>query len=755
MTDAAGWGPATLQWLPLLDGAALWLAVALLVGSAVLSLLGAIRTSGPRATALFLLRIVALVLLTILMLGPTRVERRARSTRVPFVVLIDTSRSMVIADGGSPRIDRAAAWIRDAAPSIAALGAELDVMWLAADGRATPLPAAASGSLPAPTEPRTDLGPALLGLRDALAGRRPEAVVLISDGADRGALGRTFAERGEAGLKEALVSLPAPISVVTVGALGALADQRVDLQNPPPIAFVRRPLRFDVEVKQRGFEGTSVEVQLLEDGKALSQERVSLDGDGRGTASFVVRPDDPGPRTFSFVVPLREGDAVPSNNQIDTTVKVVRDRTRVLQITSRPSWDVKFLRGLLKADPNIDLVSFFIMRNDLRMGTLTRNAELSLIPFPAEELFSTDLPGFDLVVLQNFAFANLPEMPSDLYLENVARYVREGGALLLIGGDSSFGVVDLASSALAPVLPTEVPRVGPKEGRFQPWPTEAGLRHPITSGGLGVEAARARWSSLPPFTHHNPLGALAQGATPLLTAGDGGAPLLVAQSQGRGRVLAFAADGSWRWALSAQGAEGGGDHAAFYRSAIRWLVRDLEEQQVAIWTVRDNIRVGETIEAQVRVLDESYQPRAQTEVILTLRSSRGGDPIVLPGKTGPDGIFAAQVGATRPGTWWLDATAPALPEAARTGRARVSVLDREPELDDPEPRPALLQALASATGGAVLTRADLRDAPRRPSPPAKGEEQRLHAWWTHPLLLALIAGALVAEWWLRRRWGLR
>ena len=44
-------------------------------------------------------------------------------------------------------------------------------------------------------------------------------------------------------------------------------------------------------------------------------------------------------------------------------LKVIRDKVRALQVVGRPSWDERLLRRLLKRNPNVDLISFFILVN--------------------------------------------------------------------------------------------------------------------------------------------------------------------------------------------------------------------------------------------------------------------------------------------------------------------------------------------------------------------------------------------------------
>jgi hypothetical protein len=96
-------------------------------------------------------------------------------------------------------------------------------------------------------------------------------------------------------------------------------------------------------------------------------------------------------------------------------VRVIRDKIRVLQVAGAPSWDVRALRAMLEENPNVDLISFFILRTQDDIA-LVPNDEMSLIPFPTRELFEEQLPSFDVIVLQNFEF--LPYGIGD-YLDNI------------------------------------------------------------------------------------------------------------------------------------------------------------------------------------------------------------------------------------------------------------------------------------------------------------------------------------------------
>ena len=770
------------HWSPLLPG---WgLVLLALVAVALLAL--AWRSSGGvragKRRLLLGLRLGSLLLLSLVLLGPERVTTEGRSVRDPLVVLLDASRSMQVEDsGGHSRAQEVDAWMADRQETFEELRRDYDVRFFTVtdqlqpfaaglepqdDGssRSAPPPGgdlAAGGGGIRPTLAAegvsTDLGQALFGLTEALGGARPAAVLLVSDGADRAALGRALAAGGPEAVARLVAGLPYPVSTWAVGDPKGPADLAVRAVHAPPFGFVRRPLMVEADITSGGLPGVGARVLLHAEGELVAWEDVQLEQDGEQTVSFEVKPDRIGFHTYRVSVDVPEGDTIPSNNQLEFTVKVVRDRTRILQVTSRPSWDVKFLRRLLKTDPNIDLVSFFILRTGQSRG-LSRREELSLIAFPYDELFTQDLQGFDLVIFQNFWFGSFAPFPDHFFLRNIADYVEEGGALLMVGGDFSFGEAGYGTSALSRVLPTGVPQAGSEQERFRAALTSAGERHPVTRLDRDPGVSAERWGELTELQGVNPLGEPEPGGVVLATAGEGGSPLVAVRTVGRGRTMAFATDTSWRWALAGTSGPGAGhDHAGFWRGAIRWLVRDAEERQVQVITDKENYRLGESIQAQVRVFGEDYSPRSGADLhVLAWPVDREGEPLELNGVTDVAGQFGFALPADREGTLVVQVDVPSIGDPWGRSEARVSISDRGGELENPRVRRDLLAAVAEVTGGEAWIEApDPDDLPRKAADSLLAVDRRSEPLWASPWLLAALVLPLGLEWVLRRRMGLR
>ncbi len=731
----------TLVW-----SSPLWLVVSGGLGVGIAILLAAVPA--PRGSArwgeLGLLGLAGALLLAALA-GPTWVQEGDRVEAGRFVVLVDGSRSMEVLDGdGQPRSNSVAA-------RLAALpGAEV---YTFGDGLRPGAPTAFTAG-------DSDLGGALAAIGQRYAGERLEGIAVITDGIDRGGLRRRVLGDSRA----ALPRLAGPLTLYQVGENGDRVDVAVTDVRAGGFAFLRAPFALEADVRAVGTRPTAIAVSLTRDGQPAGTQTVALDADGKGTARFQVTPDAVGRFIFEASVPVMQGDAVPANNALSLAVRVVRDRVRVLQVNGSPSFDQKFLRLFLKEDPAVDLVSFFILRTDRDMGAGWDSSELSLIQFPYEKLFSSELWSFDLVIFQNFDYRPYFNRNADELLANIARHVRENGkAFVMIGGDRSFDLGSYASSPIADILPVAlgVKGEGMDAESFAPRLTDAGARHPITQIVADpVENARV-WAALSPLDGLNLSMGARPGAAVLLqhprrTAPDGSALPVVAVGQfGLGRSMALLGDSSWRWSFAEAG-EGRGNQAylRFWKNAMRWLIGDPEDQPLVVEANRENYQVGEEVRITARVRSVSFAAIAGAKVTATVVGPGGRQ--TLEGETRADGSVALALPASERGAHRVRVVARSAAGAV-IGEAQTAyaVTTRDPELEEVEPDAAFLQALAARTGGRYVAPGS-SDAPLRDLDAGRHVRDRKETRLYAAPLIPLLFGVLVsASWWLRRRVGYR
>lgn len=791
MNPEAATAPAFNDWdlvsLSTLPSAVLWAAAAALVVAVLLSWQS--TRGAPLSTRLPLLalRVLLVVVVFVVLVEPGR--RLMATSREPdrVVVAVDVSASMSVGEGPAQRSRVAAraarAILTDLGTRVPAVAPEL---WLFDDElRAASLDdlvALESGErLPTGRESRLALplqrADDSAASDDAAARGLPlGAVILISDGADTSGLSAKLT--GE--LRERLgtlgrvpgSSVTAPVHTVVVGAEAGFKDIVLERVIADEFAFVRNQVTVEVILRQRGFSGMALPLTLAEDGVVVARADVTLKDDGELRATFTFSPQQAGKRLYTVQAPVLDGEAIGENNRLDFTMKLIRDRIRVLQVAGRPSWDERFVRRLLKENPSVDLISFFILRSPSDISGAP-NSELSLIPFPTRELFTEQLHTFDVVIFQDF---NYRPYNMGIYLKNVADYVRGGGGFLMMGGDLSFSEGDYEGTPLAEVLPI---RMLPGRGHlstddFSPLLTEVGKRHPITDVAGTIAGARDAgtvFSALPPLQGLNKTAGLMEGGAALLTHpfenGPDGQPqpVIAVRDVGKGRSVAVMTDTTWHWSLPQVGKGSGRSdaHKKLLANTLRWLIRDPELSRVKLRLDADprGVEPGAAVIAEVRAQDALYEPEVGASVSVRLvpldAASRSASPAPTPeGEgivTGADGVARVTLRPDRAGAWKVRTE-------VKRGDVVVGVDEdvfvvRQASLERlyAEARPEILRAIADAAAGRAVEPDDVTGLPVADHARVRVHRQKTDPVWDTWAALALIVGLAGIEWWWRRRRG--
>ena len=680
-------------------------------------------------------------------------------------VIIDDSKSMSLAEDphGPTRIARARQLLAASTDTLAAWSVDHKVDFYTLAETVTPTTLAALAADPAQGK-ATLIRKGLEAVRTRYEGGDLAGIVLISDGAATGG----FAEdSGDGAVRDFLRSLDTRVHTVWAARPG-LRDVAVAQVHADEFAFVRTVTRIDAVIHTTGLPARQVPVTLATDGQPLRQKLVDLPaGDHDVTVTFEVTPPRVGRYVYEISVPVAEGEAVTTNNTRSFVVRVIRDKIRVLQVAGQPSWDVRALRQMLKSNPNVDLISFFILRTQDDVS-LVPNDEMSLIPFPTRELFEQQLPSFDLIILQNFEY--LPYGIGD-YLENIRSYVEGGGGLAMLGGAQSFSSGGYYGTPVAEALPVVL--YGPFDsgpvldtGKLAPQLTEAGTSHPVTSLRYAADDNAAAWRSLPQLEGVNLIAGAKPDATvlavhPRLKTKTGKPmPIMVVGEYGKGRSLAVTTDTLWRWGFAAAARPGddGRQYTKLWENAMRWLIQDPDLRNLHVDSDASEYAPGVPVRVTVRLLGRDYQPLPGGVVSLVVR--RGADPAraeeVVDAKVtvGDEGTAIHELPGLQPGVYRVEGHATI---GGRQVDASDIFLVREAgnELDRPVGDPATLEAIAKATGGTALGAIDVLPEGLALNPPriVRVDKRTDVELWSRPGLLLLVVGLLGLEWLLRQRSG--
>jgi len=537
----------TIAAAPLLP----WTAIAALGGACMLVLaFGVLR----RARGL-LWRAIAMAILLTALVNPSIIEEQRSPQRDTAIIVVDESPSQRIGQR-QQATDEALAALSDR------LGHErdLDVRVIRAG---KPQPGAGDDG--------TRLFTALTRAMSDVPRERLAGVVMITDGQVHDV---------PADAKAASETIGAPLHILISGQPDE-ADRRLVVGQAPSFGLVGKELQLKIRVedlpeKKDTAIGQAV-VTWRKDGGPPQRVTVPVGRDvqltlpiDHGGPNILELEAEPGPRELTL-----------DNNRAVVVVNGVRDRLRVLLVSGEPHAGERVWRNILKSDASVDLVHFTILRPPEKQdGTPIR--ELSLIAFPIRELFDVKLDEFDLIIFDRYSRRGvIPQA----YLENVARYVRKGGAFLEAAGPSFGTPLSLSRTPLGTVLPTEPTGDVYGEG-FKPQLTDLGRRHPVTedlpgAGPTGGQPTWGRW--------FRQVDSRVQRGTTVMS-GDRGEPLLVLDRVGQGRVAQLLSDQMWFWA---RGFEGGGPQAELLRRLAYWLMKepDLEENDLRATVEGDRIVV--------------------------------------------------------------------------------------------------------------------------------------------------------------------
>jgi hypothetical protein len=398
-------------------------------------------------------------------------------------------------------------------------------------------------------------------------------------------------------------------------------DRRVALIAAPRFGIVGQKQTVTYRVEDQGGDNTTAQVTVRRDGEVVEIRNVPV-----GIPQSVTIPiPHGGPNIVEIEASPFTGELTQVNNRAVVSIDGVRDKLRVLLVSGEPHAGERTWRNLLKSDPSVDLVHFTILRPPEKQDGTPIN-ELSLIAFPTRELFQQKIDDFQLIIFDRYARQGVLPI---IYFDNITRYVRDGGAVLVAAGPDYASATSIWRTPLDAILPAE-PSGNVTDEAFRPELTELGQRHPVTRGLDGSESKPPHWSEWFRIVDTRS----ATGTT--VMQGPEGKPLLVLSHEGEGRVALLLSDHIWLWA---RGFEGGGPHLDLLRRLSHWLMKepDLEEEALRLTVSGHNLVVR-----RQTMTDEVSE--------VTLTSPSGANRTLKLESTKP-GVWESTVPANELGLW--------------------------------------------------------------------------------------------------------
>ena len=739
---------------------------------------------GVRWTAAFL-KLAGFAFLLVFILRPEVIRSSGRPGANHWVILSDNSASMTIKDRADGK-SHAQRLVEAMGPADGGWRKELadhfTVDHFTFDSRLRKHPA---------DSPMDFKGTAssLAGALDALRGRyegRPLAGVLVlTDGSPTDTLWRRspVAVSSASSPSSSLEVLPGSPPVFPL--VLHRGDSVVDLSIPSATAqvtlFEDAPVMVDATISARGVKGKTIVATLRESGTeaVLGEQRRVISGDDETwLVRFQAKPKESGVSFTEVEVRMEDADgtaeATLENNRRGVAANRDAGPYRVLYVGGRPNYEHKFLQRALEGDSEVRMTSLLriakrepkfdfrgrqgentnplyrgfeshddVERFDeavfIRLNTTSPDELSSGFPRTPEEIFP-----FEAIIIDDAEAAMFDHEQQRL----LQRFVSErGGGLIVLGGMESLDAGGYKGTAIGEMLPVYLDPATPagepltgkyeltREGKLEPW---ARLKD-----NEGEEDARI--AAMPDFRNVHRLPAIRPGSTEVarLALPDGGhAPALVTRRFGRGRTAVLALTDFWRWGMTRP--EAHAEMEKSWRQTLRWLLADVPRRL----SVKPE---GDAIAAELFGTD--FRPDESASVSLKVKRP-DGTWTNISARPHPEkpGVMQASFHSTDQGNYLVEATTRATEkQPALTARGGWVVNSLQDEYKSLRPDVEAMNRLASATGGSVLSVADLSGfVDRIKNLPVPVTEIRREPLWHSPAWLALALACFVGEWGLRR-----
>src|SRR6202795_4028197 len=264
-------------------------------------------------------------------------------------------------------------------------------------------------------------------------------------------------------------------------------DRRIAISAAPRFGIVGQTQTITYRLDDQGVTGQRAKITRGRDGEVISERTLS----SGQTSSVDIDIKHAGPNIVEIEASPLENELTLVNNRAVVSIDGVRDKLRVLLVSGEPHSGERTWRNLLKSDASVDLVHFTILRPPEKQDGTPIN-ELSLIAFPTRELFQQKINEFQLIIFDRYARQGVLPI---IYFDNIAKYVRNGGAVLVAAGPDYAGPTTWCRTRLDATLPAE-PNGHVTEAAFRAKLTDPGLRHPVTRGLEGAGQDPPQWSRL-------------------------------------------------------------------------------------------------------------------------------------------------------------------------------------------------------------------------------------------------------------------
>ncbi len=587
----------------------------------------------------------------------------------------------------------------------------------------------------------TQLGAAVRQVAHDLRGHPLAGIVMLTDGGNN---------KGE---DPELVAQNMGKKGVRLFPIGIGAPQAVDIKvvdfNIPDLIFKDEELAVEVTFEGSAIAGNLIPVALTLGGEPVGGD--TIEGrEGIFKENFVIRATKTGDFTFKTTADPQPNEYFLENNKKTKQIRVIDNAIRVLFVIENPSWEYRYLKGMLDIDRRVE-TKVFIRRGDPRRS---RSDEQYVSRLPFDDLNKK----YDCLVFCNIRADYFDRRK----MEQIRDYVaKDGGSIIMISSTSGTPGT-FAGTPIGDMLPVTFKAIPEHESldldqRFtNPFPlrlTREGRFHNITRLEPLPEENERLWPTLPAhYWYYTGIRKLKPSAIALVVHGQaanehGPIPLIATHRYGKGQVLFLGINSIWRWRYRI----GNKLTNRFWIQTMQFmglphLLGNMK--RVQIMTEGRNFTVGEKIDINAKLLTENYTPLRKDDITLVAQNSETltEQTFTIQASKLKEGFYEGAI-FLKEGRWNLTV------DGYRDEEELVlEISEARYEFEKPAMQQVTLENMAKASGGAFFTLKDIDTVPEKISERVELVRSPIEkTMWDTWLALLIIACTTGLEWFFRRR----
>jgi len=499
-----------------------------------------------------------------------------------------------------------------------------------------------------------------------------------------------------------------------------------------------------------GAERVNVRVEAKEgrDWETRDSKLVDLAG-ARARVKFNMKsPSEMGMKKYRVRVETIDGELSELNNTRIFSIEVRKNTLSVLLFAQQLGWDFRQIYKELSDDSSVALTALFRVSSDrfIVRGSRQKGDENLEAGFPS----TRGLLGlYKCVIVGSFPASQWRQEQ----LQALVEYVREGGAVIFLGGEHSFGQGGYSRTVIEPLFPWRISAGEPElqTGQFTVNVPLSAANHSIVSetSRLISQSSGASIESI------NLTGSLRSGAVNLLDASVGSRTVSVVALQrfGQGQTMGVATNTLWKWTATCDELKQAYGH--FWREVVRNLSQWEEgERFVGVKWDKKGYKPGEQASATIRVAGR-YDP-GQLHLKATLKTDEEPMPVSVEPMMGRENTFRADMVFSKRAEYLFEVHA-YVGEKLLESYEKTLVI--EPSLNEGanlEVDHAFLDDLAMRSGGAYFRENDLENLVET----LRGKVIDYAVSMEIPLVqdkyiyILIFLGILMLEWTMRRKMNL-